>query len=130
MGEPTPSDPSARAGEPQPGVRLRYLHATTDLEQRRLERRTAATSAAFFLPHLRAGMRLLDCGCGPGSITVGLAAEVSPGETIGLDLQEAQLDRARQVAADQSLSNVRFEIGSVYDLPFADASFDVAFAHN
>jgi len=130
MGEPTPLGTSAQAAEPDPGKRLRYLHSTTDLEQRRLERRTANTSAGFFVPHLRPRMHLLDCGCGPGSITVGLAAAVSPGETIGLDLQEAQIDRARVLAAEQSLSHVRFEVGSVYELPFADATFDAAFAHN
>jgi SAM-dependent methyltransferase len=110
--------------------RLPYIHTTTDREQQRLGRRTVATSAGFLLPHLRPGMRMLDCGCGPGSITVGLAAAVAPGETIGLDLQEAQIDHARRMATEQSVSNVRFEVGSVYELPFADASFDAAFAHN
>ncbi len=32
--------------------------------------RNAATFAWFFTPHLKPGMRLLDCGCGPGSITL------------------------------------------------------------
>jgi hypothetical protein len=41
-----------------------------------LQRRTADTHAAFFLPHLRPGMSLLDVGCGPASITVGLATAV------------------------------------------------------
>ncbi len=38
-----------------------------------MARRSAESSAAFFLPHLKSGMRLLDVGCGPGSITLGLA---------------------------------------------------------
>src|SRR5688572_22257916 len=107
MSELTAPDASAHPAEVEPGDRLRYLHTTTDLEQRRLERRTASTSAGFFLHYLRPGMRLLDCGCGPGSITVGLAAAVLPGEAIGLDLQEVQVDRARRIASEQSLSNVR-----------------------
>ena len=41
-----------------------------DYHTRRLSRRTAAVAAAFFLPHLRPGMRVLDGGCGPGTITV------------------------------------------------------------
>ena len=40
------------------------------------------------------GMRLLDCGCGPGSITVDLAHAVAPGEAIGIDLREDALAQA------------------------------------
>lgn len=43
-------------------------------------RRRAAQWAAFFLPHLRPEMRVLDIGCGPGSITAGLM-----GRVVGLD---------------------------------------------
>jgi ubiquinone/menaquinone biosynthesis C-methylase UbiE len=48
---------------------------------------TASHQAAFFLPYLRTDMRLLDIGCGPGSITPGLAEAVAPGEVIGIDLR-------------------------------------------
>jgi ubiquinone/menaquinone biosynthesis C-methylase UbiE len=130
MSEGVSSTSSSKLEESQHEAGLRYVHTTTETEQRRLERRTASTSAAFFVQHLRAGMRVLDCGCGPGSITVGLAAAVAPSETIGLDLQPAQLERARLLAAEQSVSNVRFELGSVYELSFPDASFDAVFAHN
>ena len=47
--------------------------------QKLLERRNAADCAAHLLPHLRPGMRLLDLGCGPGTISVGLAEAVAPG---------------------------------------------------
>jgi ubiquinone/menaquinone biosynthesis C-methylase UbiE len=87
--------------------------------QRRIE-----TSAAFFVPHLRPGMRLLDCGCGPGSITLDFAEALAPGEVIGIDIEGETLARAKAAAAERNLPNVRFEKGDVYDLPFPDASFD------
>ena len=108
---------------------LPYVHGSGATEQRRLERRTAAAAAAFFLPHLRPGMRLLDCGCGVGSITLGLAAAVAPAAVVGIDLQPAQIERARVLAATQGVRNVRFEVGSVYALPLPDASVEAAFTH-
>ena len=91
--------------------------------------RRAAQWVPFLAPHLRSGMRLLDCGCGVGSITLDLAELVAPGKTVGLDLDESQLALAREAAASRGLGNARFEVGSMYELPFADASFDVALAH-
>jgi SAM-dependent methyltransferase len=73
-------------------------------------------------------MRLLDCGCGPGSITADLALAVAPGEAIGVDLREDALEQARAFAAKRSIANLHFQTASVYELPFPDASFDVAFA--
>lgn len=94
-----------------------------------LSKRTAAREAAFLLPLLRAGMRLLDVGCGPGSITLGLAAVVAPGEVIGIDLRPEPIEQARAAAACAGIANARFVVGSAYALPFPDASFDAAFAH-
>jgi ubiquinone/menaquinone biosynthesis C-methylase UbiE len=84
--------------------------------------------AAFLAPHLRAGMRLLDCGCGPGSITVDLAQAVAPGEAIGIDLREDALAQGRARARERRIANVTFQTASVYQLPYPDGSFDAAFA--
>jgi ubiquinone/menaquinone biosynthesis C-methylase UbiE len=105
-----------------------YTHSYSHEYQQYHGSRTAAHDAAFLVPRLRSGMRLLDCGCGPGSITWDLAALVAPGEVIGIDLADAQLAAARRLAARRGLSNTRFETGDVYALPFPDASFDAAFA--
>jgi len=91
--------------------------------------RTAATCAAFFLGYLKPGMALLDCGCGEGTITVDLAAAVVPGQVVGLDIAPGTLQHARQLAGERGLSNVRFEVGNVYALPFPDHSFDAVFSH-
>src|SRR3954452_22685705 len=85
---------------------VRYIHGSSAMEQRRLEGRTAEVAAAFFLPLLRPGMRLVDCGCGVGTIPLGLAAAVAPAEVVGVDLQPAQIERARVLAAQQGVQNV------------------------
>jgi ubiquinone/menaquinone biosynthesis C-methylase UbiE len=91
--------------------------------------RTAAQWVGFFLPHLRRGMNVLDCGCGSGSITVDLAEVVAPGTVVGVDIDVHQLEAARTQAAQRGVTNVRFEVASIYALPFVEAAFDAALAH-
>ena len=94
-----------------------------------LAKRTAVRNAAFLLPHLRPGMRLLDVGSGPGTISLGLAEAVAPGEVVGIDIEPAQVEEARIAATERGVTNVRFEVGDAYRLPFADHAFDAVFAH-
>jgi SAM-dependent methyltransferase len=112
--------------EPTPGTERPYR---VDAEWNRavFARRTGEV-AAFLAPHLRAGMRLLDCGCGPGSITVDLAHAVAPGEATGIDLREDALSQGRALARERGIANVTFETASVYRLPYPDGAFDAAFA--
>jgi ubiquinone/menaquinone biosynthesis C-methylase UbiE len=122
------------AAEPAEGRELdrreRYSHGYSDRMLRIQGQRTAAKDAGFLLPYLRPSMRLLDFGCGGGSITLGLAEFVAPGEVVGLDIEPSALERARTLAADRGIANVRFEQGSVYDLPFAAGTFDAAFSRS
>jgi ubiquinone/menaquinone biosynthesis C-methylase UbiE len=97
--------------------------------QQAMSARSAEKQAAFFLPYLQAGMQLLDCGSGPGSITIGLAKRVAPGLVIGMDIEAAQIDGANALAVEQGVTNVRFETGNVYALPYADASMDAVFSN-
>jgi ubiquinone/menaquinone biosynthesis C-methylase UbiE len=50
-----------------------YTHTDSTVATDHMSRRAAASHAAFFLPYLRSGMSLLDCGCGVGTITISLA---------------------------------------------------------
>jgi ubiquinone/menaquinone biosynthesis C-methylase UbiE len=106
-----------------------YTHGHGKEIARALGARTAASHAAFFLPHLQSGMSLLDCGSGPGSITIDLAALVAPGEVIGIDMAENHLEIGRRNAKERGVSNIRFETANVYELPFTDNSFDAVFSH-
>ena len=94
-----------------------------------LDRRNAANSAAHLLPHLQPGATLLDLGCGPGSITVGLAAAVHPGEVHGIDMEESQIGLAQAAAAAGGHTNATFQAGNALSLPFKDNFFDVVHAH-
>jgi ubiquinone/menaquinone biosynthesis C-methylase UbiE len=106
-----------------------YTHGHSAVVVQHHARRTASEAAAFLLPLLTPGLRLLDVGCGPGTITCGLAERVAPGEVVGLDISPETVEAAREHAAATGIGNVRFEAGSVYQLPCADAAFDVVYAH-
>ena len=112
--------------EPQPGTERPYR--VDDEWNRNVFGRRTGQAASFLAPHLRPGMRLIDCGCGPGSITVDLAQAVAPGETIGIDLRKDALSQARDLAHERGVANVAFQAASVYRLPFADGIFDAAFS--
>jgi ubiquinone/menaquinone biosynthesis C-methylase UbiE len=94
-----------------------------------MTRRTAEREGAFFLPHLQPGMRVLDVGCGPGTITLGLARAVAPAEVVGIDIEPSQIDASRALAAEQGVTNLRFAVGNGEALDFPDASFDAVFSY-
>ena len=72
---------------------------------------------------------VLDFGCGPGTISVGLARAVDPGEVHGIDMEESQIALARAAAEAGGHTNATFHVGDVTALPFEDDSFDVAHCH-
>ncbi len=106
-----------------------YTHGHASVVVAAHAMRTAEEAAGFLIPHLKPGMRVVDVGCGPGSITTGLARYVSPGEVTGIDNAPEVVEIARRTAAERAVPNVRLEVASAYDLPVADASVDVVYAH-
>jgi ubiquinone/menaquinone biosynthesis C-methylase UbiE len=113
---------------PDPTPRTERPYQVDDEWSRAVFARRTGQVAAFLTPYLRAGMRLLDCGCGPGSITVDLAQAVVPGDAIGIDPREDALAQGRALARERRIANVAFQAASVYQLPYPDGSFDAAFA--
>ncbi len=93
-------------------------------------RHSAESDAAYMLPYLRPGLRVLDFGCGPGSISVGLAKYIDTGELHGVDMEESQIEIARSVARAIGRRNAIFHVGDVTDLPFEDGFFDIAHGHD
>ncbi|MFI9202084.1 class I SAM-dependent methyltransferase [Streptomyces sp. NPDC053048] len=113
----------------EPGGSGVYIHGHHESVLRSHGRRRAADSAAYLLPHLEPHHRILDIGCGPGSITADLAALVPHGHVTGLDAAEDVLAHARVAARQRGVRNVDFTTGDVRALGFPDGSFDVVHAH-
>ena len=90
---------------------------------------TAEANAAYLLPYLRPGLRVLDFGCGPGTISVGLARMAAPGELHGVDMEESQIELARSAVRANRQDNAIFHVADVTDLPFEDDFFDLAHCH-
>ncbi len=77
------------------------------------------------LAEISKGKSILDIGCGLGYGSEFFSRNYHPKWVIGLDISEAQVDRAKEchvlgINADQ----LRFTIGEAESMPFTDASFD------
>src|SRR2546422_11302498 len=83
-----------------------------------MSKRSLVSHGSFFVPYLQKGVSVLDCGCGPGTITLGIAAEVAPGSVTGVDFAQAQIGVARANALERGIRNVAFETADCYALPF------------
>ncbi len=107
----------------------RYLHGHHEAVLRSHRQRTAENSAAYLLPRVRPDAEVLDVGCGPGTITIGLAGYVSEGTVIGIDAEPGIVEQARSTPGANDRANLSFEVGDVYHLAFEEGRFDVVHAH-
>ena len=106
-----------------------YTHGHHESVLRSHTWRTAANSAGYLLAQLRPDMRVLDIGCGPGTITVDLAELVPQGSVMAIDAAASIVERARATAAQRGLANVDFAVADAHSLGFPDGAFDVVHAH-
>lgn len=70
--------------------------------------------------------RVLDIGCGTGSTTCTAARAAADGQALGVDIARPLLQRAKQRARHDGLTNVRFEHGDAQTHRLAPQGFDVA----
>jgi ubiquinone/menaquinone biosynthesis C-methylase UbiE len=76
---------------------------------------------------IKSGFRVLDVGCGTGSLTVLIKRSHPQAEVVGLDPDSKALSMAQRKAERAGLS-LKFDCGFSDRLPYADASFDRVFS--
>jgi ubiquinone/menaquinone biosynthesis C-methylase UbiE len=72
---------------------------------------------------LLAGHRVLDLGCGTGTLAIMIKRAEPGAEVVGLDGDPQVLEIARAKATKAGVE-VRLDRGMAFDLPYADGSFD------
>jgi ubiquinone/menaquinone biosynthesis C-methylase UbiE len=83
---------------------------------------------AVELARVESGARVLDVGCGTGTLALEAARLVGhAGHVVGIDPSARQIARARTKAARGHLA-IEFQTGVIEQLPFPDQTFDVVFA--
>ncbi|HRX01565.1 MAG: methyltransferase domain-containing protein [Anaerolineae bacterium] len=70
----------------------------------------------------QADWRVLDVATGTGHTAFAFAPYVE--SVIGIDLTPEMLVRAERLAEDAGITNVRFKLGDIHELPFDDETFD------
>jgi ubiquinone/menaquinone biosynthesis C-methylase UbiE len=93
----------------------------------RLLRFTAALPDLVAQAELQAGFRVLDIGCGTGTLAVMITSARPAIEITGIDPDARALARAERKARREGVP-VRFDCGFADALPYPDASFDRVFS--
>jgi ubiquinone/menaquinone biosynthesis C-methylase UbiE len=101
-----------------------YIHGHDESVLASHRWRSAANSAGYLLPRLRADDWILDVGAGPGTITKDFAHHAHRGHVVALDRTAPII-----VDATKAGDGVIGIVGDAYALPFGDRSFDIVHAH-
>lgn len=106
-----------------------YTHGHHDSVLESHRSRTIANSAAYAQNYFIPGVRVLDVGSGPGTITVEIAERIAPGELVALEINDEAAALTSAELSRNQVTNASVVTGDVHNLDLADESFDVVHAH-
>jgi ubiquinone/menaquinone biosynthesis C-methylase UbiE len=111
-----------------------YLHGHHASVLRSHSWRTVENSCPHLIPYLNnPSLKIFDVGCGPGTITVDLATRIPQGFVYAIDPSADVIEKARKHAEEEGVTNVRFEVGDIFDWKSLDGvqedGFDIVHAH-
>lgn len=106
-----------------PALGLRILTPLFDPLVRLLMRERLFKGRLVEQMAIQPGQRILDIGCGTGTLALLIMERHPQSEVVGLDPDPQILAIARRKAA-RSGADVRFDVGYADRLPYPDASFD------
>lgn len=69
----------------------------------------------FFIDRIKDGQKVLDVGCGNGSVTISLAKKLSKSSIVGIDINKKNIEFAKQMKKKNKLKNLKFIYGDIND---------------
>ena len=106
-----------------PALSYRFLTPFFDFIQKYIVRDVRYKSLLIEQANIQPGHRVLDLGCGTGTLAVMVKQRVQDADVTGLDADPAMLKVARYKSDLQS-APVKFDVGFTNELPYPSASFD------
>ncbi len=105
-----------------------YVHGYDPLESIRLQDQANTLVDLLHADTVYpAGSLVLEAGCGVGAQTVTLAANSPGAEITAVDISADSIVQAAQKITDAGITNVRFQQGDIFHLPFKPETFDHVF---
>ncbi len=106
-----------------PALSYRFLTPFYDFIQEYIVRDTRYKSLLIEQANIQPGHRVLDLGCGTGTLAI-MAKQAQPGADVaGLDADPAMLKVAKYKSAQLKVA-VQFDLGFTSTLPYPDESID------
>jgi ubiquinone/menaquinone biosynthesis C-methylase UbiE len=109
-------------------INVKYVHGYDPRENIRLHDQASTLVELLHADTLYpAGSRVLEAGCGVGAQTITLASNSPDAAITSVDISDSSLAEARKKIAAAGITNVSFQQGDIFNLPFKPESFDHIF---